>query len=210
MLQLNRYTSLLTPQSCTFCHAAISGQSTSVCNQCNAELPWATERGQTLGELSAFYYEPPISQYILAGKTGKQLDKLKILADLIADNFVSRITTLPEVIIPIPLHTKRLRQRGFNQSIELARPLAKKLGLPLLTQGIIRQRDTLEQKQLSAAQRTKNMHAAFKLNATLPYQHVAIFDDVITTGTTCAVLRQQLLTQGIEFVEIWCCATTKQ
>lgn len=210
MLQLNRYTSLLTPQSCTFCRSATSGQSTPVCHQCHAELPRATERGQTLGELSAFYYEPPISQYILAGKTGKQLDKLKILAELLADNLIPLITTPPEAIIPIPLHTKRLRQRGFNQSIELALPLAKRLGVPLLTQDIVRQRDTREQKQLSAAQRAKNMHAAFKLSATLPYQHVAIFDDVITTGTTCAVLRQQLLTQGIESVEIWCCATTKQ
>jgi ComF family protein len=174
------------------------------------DLPRAEEYGQTLGELSAFYYEPPVSQYILAGKTGKQLDKLKVLADLLAESLIPRIKTPPEVIIPIPLHHKRLRKRGFNQSVELARPLAAKLGVPLLTTGIVRNRDTREQKQLSAARRAQNMRAAFTTCPPLPYKHVAIFDDVITTGTTCATLREQLLTQGMKSVEIWCCATTKQ
>ncbi len=196
--------------TCTFCLSPATDGTIPICTQCKTELPWTTETGETLGELSAFYYEPPIGEYILAGKTGKQLDKLKILADLLAENLLPRIQKPPQAIIPIPLHNARLRSRGFNQAIELARPLAHELNIPLLNHAIARNRDTKEQKTLRAAQRAENMKQAFTINKTIPYQHVALFDDVLTTGATCKALRDQLLLNGIKTVEIWCCATTKQ
>lgn len=197
-------------QTCTFCSAPGIASNIPVCPLCKAALPWAHQRGETLDELSAFYYEPPIGDYILAGKTAGQLDKLNILGDLLTENLSSRINRLPEAIIPVPLHRKRLRKRGFNQSIELARLLADTLGIPLLTEAIERQRDTKEQKHLNATERESNMAQAFRIKQLPPYQHVAIFDDVVTTGSTCRALRNQLRAGGIETVEIWCCATTKQ
>lgn len=209
-LKLSQHLSSLFPQTgCAFCHSAITGNNLPVCEQCVAELPWCNERGQTLGELSAFYYEAPVSQYILVGKTGKRLDKLHLLAALFAEQLPGQITDLPQAIIPVPLHPSRLRTRGFNQSIELVRPLANKLQIPLLTRHIIRQRETKDQKQLSAAHRRQNMHQAFSLTRPLLYRHIALFDDVITTGTTCSTLRNLLLDEGVQSVQIWCCATTR-
>ncbi|CAA6805606.1 MAG: Competence protein F homolog, phosphoribosyltransferase domain; protein YhgH required for utilization of DNA as sole source of carbon and energy [uncultured Thiotrichaceae bacterium] len=196
--------------TCAFCLLPATERTVPICAQCKTELPWTTGPGETVGELSAFYYESPISEYILAGKTGKQLDKLKILADLLAENLTPRIQKPPQAIIPIPLHHARLRSRGFNQAIELVRPLAHQLNIPLLNHAIARNRDTREQKTLRAVQRAANMQYAFTINQTIPYQHVALFDDVLTTGATCKTLRDQLLLNGIKTVEIWCCATTKQ
>lgn len=196
--------------TCAFCQSPATDHTIPVCTQCKTELPWTTGLGETLGELSAFYYEPPIGEYILAGKTGKQLDKLKILADLLAENLMPRVQKPPQAIIPIPLHKTRLRGRGFNQALELARPLAHKLNIPLLNHAIIRNRNTREQKTLRAVQRATNMQHAFTIRQTIPYQHVALFDDVLTTGATCKALRDQLLSHGVKTVEIWCCATTKQ
>lgn len=197
-------------KTCTFCRSPATDYTIPVCEPCKTGLPQAKEPGGTMGELSAFYYDSPISDYILAGKTGKQLDKLKILADLLAENLTTRIRQPPQAIIPVPLHHAQLRRRGFNQAIELARPLARRLNIPLLTSVVIRSRDTQEQKTLHAAQRAENMTNAFSVSKPIPYQHVALFDDVITTGSTCRALRDQLLRHGVKTVQIWCCATTKQ
>ncbi len=207
---LRQAASLNKNQVCTFCTSAANEQPVPVCEQCRTELPWAKGVGETLGELSAFYYESPIKEYIRDGKTGKQLDKLRILADLLAENLLSRIEKPPQAIIPIPLHNSRLRRRGFNQAIELAKPLADKLNIPLLNHAIVRSRATEEQKILPAAQRTKNMAQAFSVVKAIPYEHIALFDDVVTTGATCRTLRNQLLRHDVKTVQIWCCATTKQ
>ncbi|PID34245.1 MAG: amidophosphoribosyltransferase [Thiotrichales bacterium] len=207
---LRQAASLNKNQVCTFCKSPANEQPAPVCEQCKTELPWTKGVGETLGELSAFYYESPIKEYIRDGKTGKQLDKLRILADLLAENLLLRIEKPPQAIIPIPLHNSRLKSRGFNQAIELARPLADKLNIPLLNHAIVRSRATEEQKRLPAAQRAKNMAQAFSIVKAIPYEHIALFDDVVTTGATCRTLRNQLLRHDIKTVQIWCCATTKQ
>ncbi len=175
-------------------------------------LPWRTAptTQQVTPLLCAFDYAAPIKQLILAGKTGKQLDKLHLLAELTAHALKPAITELPEAILPVPLHPSRLRQRGFNQSLELARPLAQQLGLPLLTSEVVRQRNTGEQKKLGAAERQHNLHQAFRVCNPLPYRHIALFDDVVTTGATCAELETLLLDHQVEKIQIWACARTKQ
>ena len=195
---------------CTFCDKKISNSTLLVCDQCIKELPWCRQPGEALGEFAAFYYEAPIDQYILAGKTAKKLDKLHILGQLFNQCLKERRQDLPEALIPVPLHQKRLRERGFNQSLELARPISKQFSLPILSGYISRNRDTGEQKGLTETQRKQNMANAFSIRKSIPHQHIAILDDVITTGTTCATLRSALLEQGVKKVEIWCCATTKQ
>jgi len=158
--------------------------------------------------LSVFEYREPINTLLLGGKNSPQLDQLHILARLIALYLPTVLPAVPDAILPIPLHTKRLRQRGFNQSLELARPLAKQLKIPLLTQGVIRHRHTQAQKTLSSTERLYNLQDAFSLTAPLTYQHIALFDDMITTGSTCMELAALLHEQGVH-VQIWTCARTK-
>lgn len=191
-------------------HLARRSQPLPICKQCYNDLPWCTEPGEAVGERSAFYYFEPVRQYILAGKGSKQLDKLHLLGRLSAIPFLQSNTPPPEAILPIPLHQQRLRQRGFNQSIELIRPLARQLKIPLLTDHVYRNRNTGEQKGLTAGERRHNMQQAFSIRKTIKQQHIAIFDDVITTGATCSALKALLLENGVKKVEIWSCATTKQ
>lgn len=114
--------------------------------------------------------------------------------------------SIPEAILPIPLHPTRLKKRGFNQALELAKPLAKKLDIPLLNNAVLRQKYTQPQTELHAQERNENLTNAFQLATHLPYKHIALFDDVITTGATCSSLAQTLQQAGIETIEAWSCA----
>ena len=89
-------------------------------------------------------------------------------------------------VIPVPLHPRRLRERGYNQSMELARPVARALGCPLRADGLARLRDTPTQTTLARAARAANVAGVFRATAprTLAGQHVVIVDDVVTTGAT--------------------------
>lgn len=102
---------------------------------------------------------------------------------------------LPDIIVPVPLHAKRLRQRGFNQSLELARPLARRLKRPLAPTALRRTRATTPQFQLEFAERPGNIRGAFAPDpAQVANASVLLVDDIMTTGATleecCQVLRQ--------------------
>lgn len=198
-------------KNCPLCAVELLNPEQLLCKSCYQALPWQIPLTKPAATplLSAFTYASPIKQLILEGKNSKSLDKIYFLAQLLKRSFPTLITELPEAILPVPLHFQRLRQRGFNQSVELVRPLAKQLGLPLLLRQIIRQRHTDEQKKLAAFERQHNLEQAFQLVQPISYKHVAIFDDVVTTGATCAELEVLLSDHGVEKIQIWCCAQTK-
>ncbi|TXH78239.1 MAG: ComF family protein [Thiothrix sp.] len=199
------------PRTCPLCSARITQQENLICDLCLQALPWNNNQTSTAVTplISAFTYASPIKQLILQGKSSKHLAKIQLLAELLRAHFPNRIEERPEAILPVPLHYQRLRERGFNQALELVRPLAKDLGLPLLIKEVIRQRYTDEQKKLAATERQHNLAQAFQLISPIHYKHIAIFDDVVTTGATCAELEALLIDQGVEKVQIWCCAQTK-
>ncbi|HPY39359.1 MAG TPA: ComF family protein [Thiolinea sp.] len=198
-------------QTCPLCESTLEHPKQLLCTVCYQALPWqrASKNPAATPLYSAFTYASPIKQLILEGKNSPYLDKLQLLASLLQQQLPTQISELPEAILPVPLHPKRLRQRGFNQSVELVRPLAKQMGLPLLLTHIIRRRHTDEQKKLAATERQHNLEQAFQLVRPIHYKHVAIFDDVVTTGATCAQLEALLIDHGVEKVQIWCCAQTK-
>ena len=182
-----------------------------LCAGCYEDLPWlAVQYNQpTLycqQTISAFAYQSPISNLLLAIKFGRDLGKLSTLSTLTAEAILQQIDRVPEAILPIPLHRQRLRKRGFNQALELARPLAQRLHIPLLTDSVIRQKATHAQTELNFEQRQQNLQQAFQLNKPLPYQHIIIFDDVITTGATTASLASLLRQHGVKRVDSWSCA----
>lgn len=182
-----------------------------LCQPCYTELPWlAAEYNYPLADcddcISAFAYYAPIRQLLLGVKFGKHLRTLQLLGELTAVGILPQISAVPEAILPIPLHSRRLQQRGFNQALELARPLAQQLGIPLLSRAVTRQKSTQRQTELTAEQRQENMHQAFQLTTALPYKHLAIFDDVITTGATCRELARTLRANGVQTIQVWSCA----
>lgn len=110
---------------------------------------------------------------------------------------------LPQALLPVPVHPGRLRERGYNQALELARPLAGALDIPLLSSSLVRTRATSPQMTLPEAARAANVRGAFAVRGALP-EHVALVDDVLTTGATVAELARLLKRQGCARVEVWC------
>ena len=192
---------------CAFCGLPRTHPAHLLCEACYAELPWHT-RSDDAQTYSAFDYQPPISNLLLGIKFGKNLRELSTLGQLTAIGIQHQIDEIPDAILPVPLHTARLRTRGFNQALELARPLAQQLGIPLLTRAVIRHKATQAQTELDMEARQHNLQQAFCLSAPLPHPHIAIFDDVITTGATTQELAALLHSQGVARVDIWSCART--
>jgi len=113
----------------------------------------------------------------------------------------------PDALLPLPLHRARLRRRGYDQALELAKPLAQALELPLRDDILIRQRDTAPQSRLDAKQRRRNLRGAFVVRegAELP-AHLVLIDDVMTTGATLHAAADALRRAGVERVDAWVCA----
>jgi ComF family protein len=118
--------------------------------------------------------------------------------------------------VPVPLHAARLRERGFNQAVALARYAGRMLGIPSAPGVVRRVRDTPSQTSLSVDERHRNVRNAFAVNGAralrrlLAAGHVAIVDDVITTGSTVAELERVLLAAGVRKVEVWAVASAVQ
>jgi ComF family protein len=116
-------------------------------------------------------------------------------------------TVAPPVLVPIPLHRGRLRERGYDQALELARPLARCLDLPLQAQALVRVRDTSAQSRLDASQRRRNLRDAFAWNRDIAMPaHVVLIDDVMTTGATLHSAARALRRAGAVRVDAWVCA----
>jgi len=147
-----------------------------------------------------------LAHIVVAHRPGWRAPDMGPLGDLLADHighYLSGREDKPQCILPVPLHKKRLRQRGFNQSIELARPVAKKTGLTLLLNHVVRVRETEAQTGLDAKQRRKNIRGAFECVKAMPYEYVAILDDVVTTGSTVNELARVLKKAGVKRVDVW-------
>jgi ComF family protein len=123
-----------------------------------------------------------------------------------ARDIVRRELPQPDVLLPIPLHSKRLRERGYNQALELARPIAAEWGVPLDFNSCTRKKETTEQIGLSAKLRRSNLKGAFELKDNFQGKRIVIVDDVMTTGNTVSELSRQLLRAGASSVDIWVCA----
>ncbi|WP_293858190.1 ComF family protein [Steroidobacter sp.] len=155
--------------------------------------------------VAPFRYAFPVDRMIHGLKYRGELTYGRVLGELLARHLVSR-GTRPDVVIPVPLGTARYRERGFNQARELALPVCKALGLSLRSDLVVRLRETKEQATLDRSERLKNMTNAFALAAPLNARHVAIIDDVVTTGSTTNELAKVLRAAGAEWIEVWCIA----
>jgi len=150
-------------------------------------------------------------QLIVKLKFQQQLSHAKLFGVLMAqailqDWYQGRL--LPDVIIPVPLHPLRLRERGFNQAVEIARPIARMTGIPIDIHGVKRIRHTKAQSSLPATERDKNIANAFMIDSDYRGKYIAVLDDVITTGCTVRELCRRLSANGASRIDVWCCART--
>jgi len=183
--------------ACICCAKTLEAE--GVCSQCQTQSPPYTHTQ------AVFTYTYPIDKLIIAAKFDHNLAVLNLLGKLMAQHLI--IEPRPDILIPVPLHSKRLRQRGYNQSLELAKRITKQTGIPLDYKACKRIKNTCPQTSLSAKQRQNNLVDAFSVLRLPPHwQHIVLIDDVMTTGTTVTELARVWLEAGVQRVDVWCCA----
>ncbi len=190
----------LIENACQQCAIPLDAEQDLLCAQCQNKPP-AFHRSFAL-----FHYNPPIDGFIMDLKFHHKLLYAHILGKLLLKKINN--CDKPEYIIPVPLHPKRLRQRGFNQALEIAKPIANALQIPIETQSIKRIENTDSQSQIDASKRQKNLKNAFEVVEPIQARHVAIVDDVVTTGSTVNALATKLVEQGVKQIDVWCSART--
>lgn len=213
----------LLPEPCLLCGTL--SPTNAWCDACDASLPrlntpscplcaLPTHAGEICGRclkhpphfdhtVAAFSYAFPLNKLVQALKYGEQL----ALANRLADALAECLQTRPECLIAMPLHANRLHARGFNQSTELARRIANRLDIPLLHDACHRVRDTEPQSALAWKKRGRNMRRAFECPRELS-GHVAIVDDVMTTGASLNAAALALKKAGAREVSAWVVART--
>ena len=201
----------LLPPPCVVCGLEPGARSTSICPRCETDffalktvrcercairLPGANSGalrvcGRCLAEVPHFDatmtladYVSPIDGMVIALKFTARLDLAQFFGQLLA----SRLSALSppskdSIVIPVPLAFERIRQRGFNQSHHIARAFAATVGLPLVTDRLLRVRHTAPQQTLALSERQRNVRGAFAVEGSVS-GHVFVVDDVMTTGST--------------------------
>ena len=187
--------------ACPVCGLPLSGPSLLPCGDCQNHPPPFDRL------IAVLRYEEPARHLIQSLKFRARYAHARLLGDLLADRLAVEQEP-PEVIIPVPLHPARYRDRTFNQSLEIARIVARRTGLPVDYRACRRVRQTDSQTRLHVEQRRKNLRKAFVADGPLPYRHVAILDDVVTTGATVGELARTLRRAGVTRIDVWACART--
>jgi len=152
-------------------------------------------------------YEYPLDRYIHALKFLPDRRMGRALGLLLADHLATNgADASVSALVPVPLHRRRLLQRGFNQAFEIARPIASGTNLPLLVAGIHRRVSTQPQTLINAHKRNANVRSVFQVRRRLDGLTIAIIDDVITTGATVNSLARALRGAGATDVHAWAVA----
>ncbi|MBF7728516.1 ComF family protein [Pseudomonas sp. N040] len=221
-------------QHCLLC-AQPAHSPVPLCTDCEVELPWLgphcricaiplAAEGLACGEClrkppafthveAAWRYRYPVDSLITGFKHQSRWPQGRLLAELLAahlrhafDHGLPR----PAFLLPVPLTKRRLRQRGFNQAGLLANWLGQALELPVESSWLLRLQDAPAQQQLDAAARKRNLRQAFGLagHARITGQHLALVDDVMTTGATAEAAARLLIKAGAARVDLYCLART--
>ena len=196
---------------CRACHAALPWQGPA-CLRCALPLPVPGTCGACLQHPppltmthAAFDYAFPLDRLLPRLKFHRDFASGRVLAQAMADRCAA--LTRPDALLPLPLHRGRLRKRGYDQALELARPLARALDLPLMDGVLMRSKQTSAQSRLDADARKRNLRGAFRIVGCTPLPaHIALVDDVMTTGATLHAAARALLQAGAWRVDAWVCA----
>jgi ComF family protein len=211
------------PQDCVLCVAPATD---AVCAECERDLPWIgpacarcalpLERGMSCAPCAAhpprfhaaracFAYRFPLDRLVQRFKFAGDLATGRWLGERMAASLAGARADL--IVVP-PLGRRRLRERGFNQALELAKVVARTLDIPSAARGLARVRETDPQPGLNRRERARNLRGAFRCDARVEGLHVAIVDDVLTTGATAQELARVLEAAGAARVSVWAAART--
>ncbi len=157
-------------------------------------------------------YLPPLSGLVMRLKFSRQPELAVTLARLLLLRWLTRFragnVVRPDIVLSVPLHRRRYLTRGYNQSELLAQPLARWLNCQYRPQALRRIRSTPAQQRLSEAARKLNLRKAFRCEEDFRGKHVALIDDVVTTGSTLREISKILRNQGVASLQIWCICRT--
>ena len=193
---------------CSICGLPLTCSTIGVCGQCQQKPPPFDLC------LSGYLYEFPVNRIVQSIKYNGRLELIRPitrhLTDILQDYYSD--SPWPETIIPVPLHKHRLCKRGYDQALLIAREIYAQLHrtchLSLDTQCLKRKLATLPQQGLDARARRKNLRNAFTMNNKAGYAHVALVDDVVTTGETVSEISRLLKKHQVRRVDIWSLART--
>jgi ComF family protein len=216
----------IVPRACLLCGAPAGAA--QLCSGCRADLPWHTQPrcpqcalptpgGQLCGAClkhppafgrthAALAYAFPLDRMIPRLKYHGQLAIAPALGACLAHAVED--APRPDRLIAMPLHPQRIRERGFNHASEIAREVARRLGLPLDAASCRRIRDTPPQMSLKHDERRRNVRGAFACTGDVEGQRIALVDDVMTTGTSLDELAATLKRAGASEVSCWVVART--
>lgn len=178
-------------RACLRCALPLPAHALIVCGSCREETP-----PQTACHASLLYL-PPVDRLLVRYKFHQDLACGRLLAQLM-QRAAPPWSSAP--LVPVPLHPRRLRQRGYNQAGELCRLVRQPVW-----QGVYRRRHTSPQSERSAEQRRQNLFDAFDVRGNVP-PRLTIVDDVMTTGSTIMEIAETLRIAGAEDVRAWVCA----
>lgn len=217
--------------ACLLCRAP--GGELPICTGCESDLPWLTghcvtcalplpTHGLPCGE--CLKRSPPFDRVVAPWRYGFPVDSLitrfkhqgnwplgRLMGEMLArhlEHGFSEGLPRPAALLPVPLAAARLRQRGFNQAQMLARWLGDELRIPQRDDWLQRVADGPPQQGLDAAARRRNLRHVFALGAEVQGLHLALVDDVLTTGTTAGILARLLKRAGASRVDVYCLART--
>jgi ComF family protein len=179
-------------------------------DQTDAYCRYCRRTRQPFSQIIAGYQYSGIIRYLIHGlKYHRQLQYARLLGQLLATKLQQvHHERKPDYLIPVPLPPRRLRQRGYNQALEIARPISRQLKIPLDWFHCRRILETPPQTGLQGSDRRYNVQGAFRMHRALDGATVAIIDDVVTTTATVAELATILRRAGASRVDVWTAART--
>lgn len=190
----------LLQNQCKICALPLESSTFLLCNHCishpkNFDKVWAP-----------YVFQEPLRSILHSFKYKKSLFLTQFLVNLMLISLNASLEK-PDCLIPVPLHPSRLKERGFNQSLELAKVLSRKLNIPFSTTIADKILKTKAQTSLEMKERSQNLKDAFLVKPH-SFKHLLIVDDILTTGKTADMLAYQLKLQGALRVEVCCIART--
>lgn len=197
----------LSPDICGGCLRDLP-RARTVCPRCAASLPTAAVCGECQrhppafdSALAAFRYAFPVDRLLQRLKYEGRLEHGRMLGLLLGR--VARRRSLPDALIPVPLHVTRWRERGFNQALEIARAVARMTGVRLDQRSCTRSRPTPPLWSLEPSSRRRLLTGVFTVTGEVTGLHLALVDDVLTSGATAGALATELKRAGALRVDVW-------